>query len=68
LDAQIKKIIVEDEPLVFIGWDNPFINSNEFSVVLTKTHHSNNILGILGNKRMPYERNIGLLSALAERK
>jgi len=68
LDTRIKKVRVEDEPLVFIGRDNPFINSDEFSVVLAKTHHSNNILGILGNKRMPYDRNIGLLSALTERR
>ena len=68
LDAQIKKVKIEDEPLVFIGRDNPFIDSDEFSTVLTRTRHSHNILGILGNKRMPYERNIGLLSALAERR
>jgi transcriptional regulator of heat shock response len=68
LDAQIRKVRIEDKPLVFIGRDNPFINSDEFSAVLAKTRHSNNILGILGNKRMPYERNISLLSALAERR
>ncbi|MFA5392299.1 MAG: DeoR family transcriptional regulator [Candidatus Paceibacterota bacterium] len=68
LDVQIKKVRIEDEPLVFIGRDNPFINSDEFSVVLVKTRHSNNILGILGNKRMPYDRNIGLLSALIEKR
>jgi heat-inducible transcriptional repressor len=67
LDEQVKNIKIKNDPLVFIGRDNPFIKSDEFSAVLAQTRHSKNILGILGNKRMPYDKNIGLLKAMAER-
>lgn len=65
-DYQLKRIKVLEQPMVFIGRDNPFIDSGEFSVVLVQTRRSENILGILGHKRMPYDKNIGLLIALAE--
>lgn len=68
LNARIKKIRIGDEPLVLIGRDNPFIDSDEFSAVLVRVRQSRNVLGILGNKRMAYDRNIGLISALAERR
>ncbi|MGC8651065.1 MAG: DeoR family transcriptional regulator [Minisyncoccia bacterium] len=68
LDEQVKNIKIKNEPLVFIGRDNPFIKSDEFSAVLAQTHRSKNILGILGNKRMPYDKNISLLKAVAERR
>jgi len=67
LDERIKRIKIKNDPLVFIGRENPFIKSDEFSAVLAQTRHSKNILGILGNKRMPYDKNISLLKAVAER-
>ena len=66
LDDQLRKIKIGEDPLILIGHDNPLVEYDGFSALLTKGRHSNNIFGLLGNKRMPYDKNIGLLDALKE--
>lgn len=66
LDSQVKELKIEQDPLIFIGRENPLINSDHFSVLVTQTRQDNNLLGIIGNKRMPYDRNLSLLKIIAE--
>lgn len=66
LDEALKKIRIEKDPLILIGRDNSLIKYDGFSALLTKSRHSHNIFGILGSKRMPYDKNIGLLAAFKE--
>jgi transcriptional regulator of heat shock response len=65
LDQKIKKIKVSQNPLVFIGKDNPFLKSDQFSSLLTAVSRPKSIFGILGPKRMSYGRNIAILKALS---
>ncbi|NMB92493.1 MAG: DeoR family transcriptional regulator [Parcubacteria group bacterium] len=66
LDEALKKMRFERDPLILIGRDNPLIKDDGFSALLAKSRRSHNIFGILGSKRMPYDKNIGLLDALKE--
>lgn len=66
LDLKLKKIKIDQTPLVLIGKDNPFIKSDQFSSLLTAVSRPKAIFGILGPKRMPYERNIAILRALTK--
>lgn len=67
LEETIKKLQVRETPLVLIGRRNPFFPSDNFSAILLRSPRSKYIIGLLGNKRMPYDRNIGLLKAIAKR-
>lgn len=64
LNESIKKIKIEKKPLVLIGKENPFLQSDQFSSLLTVTSRPRAILGILGPKRMPYKKNIAILRAI----
>jgi len=66
LDEEIKKIKIKTQPLILIGHENPLIASDNFSALLTQSLRSANVFGILGQKRMSYEKNIALLNALRE--
>ncbi|MDD3098465.1 MAG: hypothetical protein PHU82_01395 [Candidatus Pacebacteria bacterium] len=65
LDQKIKKIKISQNPLVFIGKDNPFLRSDQFSSLLATVSHPKSVFGILGPKRMFYEKNIAILKALS---
>jgi len=64
LDEKLKNIEIDENPLVLIGKENPFMRSDQFSSVLSAISKPKAILGILGPKRMPYERNIAILRAV----
>jgi len=54
---------------IYIGKENPFVKTKDFSIILTKCCLPDNekgILSLLGPKRMAYERNISLIKSLAE--
>ncbi len=65
-DKQIKNLKIEDSPLVYIGRENPFVKIDCLSFLGEKSHSKNGIFGILGSKRMPYEKNLGLIKAVSE--
>ncbi|MDD5760776.1 MAG: hypothetical protein PHF45_01835 [Candidatus Pacebacteria bacterium] len=64
LDQKLKNIEITQPPLVLIGKDNPLIKSDQFSSLLTSLSRPKAILGILGSKRMPYDKNIAILKTL----
>lgn len=64
MDEKLRKMQVKENPLVLIGKENPFVRSDEFSSLLANMPRPKAILGILGPKRMPYERNIAILRAI----
>jgi heat-inducible transcriptional repressor len=64
LDEKLKDIKIDENPLILVGKDNPFVQSNQFSSLLSVVSNPKAILGILGPKRMPYKRNIAILRAI----
>lgn len=65
-DEQIKKIELKQWPIVYIGKENPIVKVENLSFLINRGHSRPLVFGILGHKRMPYERNLGLLEAMAE--
>lgn len=65
LDEKLKNIKIEENPLVLIGKENPFVKSDQFSSLLSIVSEPKAILGILGSKRMPYKKNIAILRAIS---
>ena len=65
LDEKLKNIKIDENPLVLIGKDNPFVKSDQFSSLLSIVSEPKAILGILGPKRMPYKKNIAILRAVS---
>lgn len=66
LDEKLKKISIKKSPLILIGKENPFIKDDDFSSLMTETLDKKYVLGILGPKRMSYDRNLVLLDTIAE--
>jgi len=64
LDEKLKNIKIDENPLILIGKENPFVRSDQFSSLLSIVSRPRAILGILGPKRMPYKRNIAILRAI----
>ena len=64
LDQKVKNIKITQSPLVLIGRENPLIKSDQFSSLLTSLSQPKAIFGILGPKRMLYDKNIAILKAL----
>lgn len=64
LDEKLRDIKINENPLILIGEENPFVKSNQFSSLLSVVSNPKAILGILGPKRMPYKRNIAILRAI----
>lgn len=64
LDEKLKYIKIDENPLILIGKENPFVRSDQFSSLLSVVSRPRAILGILGPKRMPYKRNIAILRAI----
>ena len=65
LDEKLKNIKIDENPLVLIGKDNPFVKSDQFSSLLSIVFEPKAILGILGPKRMSYKKNIAILRAVS---
>lgn len=57
-----------DHIKVYIGNEKPFLNSGDFSLIISKTRLSNEdgILAILGPNRMAYDKNINLIGSLID--
>jgi transcriptional regulator of heat shock response len=64
LDEKLKNIKIDENPLILIGKENPFVQSDQFSSLLSVVSRPRAILGILGPKRMRYKRNIAILRAI----
>jgi len=64
LEEKLKDIKITRIPSVFVGEENPFIDSDQFSALITSLPSFPAVLGILGPKRMPYRENIMLLKNL----
>jgi len=57
------------EVQVFIGKENPFSKIKDFSIIATKCYlpkKGEGVLGIIGPKRMAYEKNINLIENIVE--
>ncbi len=65
-DRVIRKIEIDEIPLVLIGRENPLVSVDNLSFIVDKGKLRPVMIGILGYKRMPYHRNIGLLEAVSE--
>ena len=65
LDEKLKNMKIDENPLVLIGKENPFVESDQFSSLLSIVSEPKAILGILGPKRMPYKKNIAILRAIS---
>ena len=65
LDEKLKNIKINENPLVLIGKENPFMKSDQFSSLLSIVSKPKAILGILGPKRMLYKKNIAILRAVS---
>jgi len=66
LDEKLKNIEINENPLVLIGKENPFMKSDQFSSLLSSVSKPKAILGILGPKRMLYKKNIAILRAVSD--
>jgi transcriptional regulator of heat shock response len=53
-------------PHVYIGKENPFSSAKDFSLIAAKCHFPKEdaVLTIVGPKRMPYDKNIGLIESI----
>jgi len=65
LDEKLKNIKIDENPLILIGKENPFVESDQFSSLLSVVSEPKAILGILGPKRMSYKKNIAILRAIS---
>lgn len=67
LEKNIKNF-KDDYVKVYIGNEKPFLNSNDFSLIISKTKFSDEegVLAILGPNRMEYDKNINLMSSLID--
>lgn len=64
LEQKLKDIEITQAPLVLIGKENSLIKSDQFSSLLTSLSRPKAIFGILGPKRMAYDKNIAILKTL----
>jgi transcriptional regulator of heat shock response len=67
-EEDIKEFKADSGVKIFIGRENPFPKSGDFSTIVSRCHfpsRKEGILAILGPKRMTYEKNINSLNSLA---
>lgn len=64
LSEFLRDIQLKNEIEIYIGEENPFIKIEPMAMVLTQV--KDNILGIMGSKRMPYERNITFIRVIRD--
>jgi len=66
-EEKARDVKLNSEIRIYIGKENPYTNSKEFTVISRKCHFpkkEKGFVSLLGPKRMPYERNIGLLNSV----
>ena len=67
LEEHIEELELNSGIKVYIGKENPFPKSRDFSIILTRCHFPNKeegIVSLLGPKRMAYDKNISLVNSL----
>ena len=60
---------IDSEIEIYIGKENPFTRTKDFSIILTKCSFpdgENGIVSLLGPKRMTYEKNISLINSITK--
>jgi len=68
LESRINNLEIGPGINVYIGKENPFSRSKEFSTIITRCSfpdHDQGLLAIIGPKRMDYDKNINFLHSLA---
>jgi len=64
----IKELKINSSVKTFIGMENPFRKTKDFSIILSKCNfpkRKQGVISILGPKRMNYNKNIGLVNFCA---
>lgn len=64
----IKNLDINSSVKTYIGMENPFQKTEEFSIILSKCKlpkKKKGIISIIGPKRMDYNQNIGLVNSIA---
>lgn len=64
LDQRLKNVRIPPQLSVFIGKENPLISSNDFSTIIASLPIHSIIVGVIGTKRMPYDKHIALLQRI----
>ncbi len=67
LEKNIENLKVNSGIKIYIGRENPFKKTKDFSIISSRCclpDDGQTIISILGPKRMAYERNIGLMNSL----
>ncbi|MFA4998822.1 MAG: hypothetical protein WC514_02270 [Candidatus Paceibacterota bacterium] len=66
-EDEIKEVDINFGVKVYIGKENPFSKSKEFSTIIARCHFpekEEGFLAIVGPKRMDYDKNINLINSL----
>jgi len=67
LEENIENLDLNSEIKIYIGKENPFKKTKDFSIIISKCHlpqEKEAIISLLGPKRMAYDRNINLMNSL----
>jgi len=67
LEENIENLELNSEIKIYIGKENPFKKTKDFSIIISKCHlpqEKEAIISLLGPKRMAYDRNINLMNSL----
>lgn len=66
LEDDIREFQGEDEIKIYIGGENPFHKNKDFSLILSNLNTGDDdiVFGIIGPKRMFYDKNIKLINSL----
>ena len=65
-DNNVKSFNITTDEEIFVGNKIPFIKLDCLSTIIVKTKNTKTLVGILGNKRMAYAKNLGLLRLVAD--
>ena len=61
LRERLRNVKISQRLAVFIGRENPLIPSDEFSTIIASLPSYSAFIGVIGTKRMPYDKHIALL-------
>lgn len=68
-ERDIRNFELNSEIKIYIGRENPFLKTKDFSIITTKCSFPDErkgIVSLLGPKRMTYEKNIGLINSITK--
>lgn len=69
LEESVEALKINSGIKIYIGKENPFPKSEEFSIISSKCYfpdEEEGTISLLGPKRMDYDRNIGLMNSLTK--